>query len=151
ASWQTVDLSDSLRQAAEKAATFLGQRFAGLLRNLVSFGVDLVLLIFALFFMFRDGREILRGLRHLMPFEDDIQEEVLGESKELIFASVAVALVIAAIQGSLGALAFAITGVPTPLFWGVLIGFFSLVPVVGSALIWVPAAAWLGFTGHWGK
>jgi predicted PurR-regulated permease PerM len=151
ASWQTVDLSDSLRQAAEKAATFLGQRFAGLLRNLVSFGVDLVLLIFALFFMFRDGREILRGVRHLMPFEDDIQEEVLGESKELIFASVAVALVIAAIQGSLGSIAFGITGVPTPLFWGVLIGFFSLVPVVGSALIWVPAAAWLGFTGHWGK
>jgi len=151
ASWQTVDLSESLRLAAEKAAAFLGQRFAGLLRNLVSFVVDLGLLIFALFFMFRDGREILRGLRHLMPFEEDIQDEVLGESQSLIFASVAVGLVIAAIQGSLGGLAFAITRIPTPLFWGVLIGFFSLVPVVGSALIWVPAAAWLGFTGHWGR
>src|SRR5262249_37341541 len=46
ASWQTVDLSESLRLAAEKAAAFLGQRFAGLLRNLVSFVVDLGLLIF---------------------------------------------------------------------------------------------------------
>jgi predicted PurR-regulated permease PerM len=151
ASWQTVDLSDSLRTAAERTASFLGQRFAGLLRNLLSFAVDLVLLVFALFFMFRDGREIMRGLRHLLPFEDEIQEEVIGESKELIFASVAVGLVVALIQGSLGAVAFAVTGIPTPLFWGVLIAFFSLVPVVGSALIWVPAAGWLGFSGHWGK
>jgi predicted PurR-regulated permease PerM len=151
ASWQTVDLSESLRQTAEKTASFLGQRFAGLLRNLVSFSVDLVLLIFALFFMFRDGREIVRGLKHLMPFDEEIQDDVLAESKELIFASVAVGLLIAAIQGTLGAVAFGITGVPTPLFWGVLTAFFSLVPVVGSALIWVPAAAWLGFNGHWGK
>jgi len=151
ASWQTVDLSESLRMAAEKAATFLGQKFAGLLKNLLSFVVDLVLLIFALFFMFRDGRGILRGVRHLLPFEAELQEEVIGESKELIFASVAVGLIIAAIQGTLGGVAFAVTGFPTPLFWGVLIGFFSLVPVVGSALIWVPAAGWLGFSGHWGK
>ena len=151
ASWQSVDLSESLRMAAEKAATFLGQRFAGLLRNLVSFVVDLGLLIFALFFMFRDGQEILRGVRHLLPFEEELQEEVIGESKGLIFASVAVGLIIAAIQGTLGSVAFAVTGIPTPLFWGVLIGFFSLVPVVGSALIWVPAAGWLGFSGHWGK
>jgi predicted PurR-regulated permease PerM len=151
ASWQTVDLSDSLRQAAEKAASFLGQRFEGLLKNLVSFSIDLVLLLFALFFMFRDGQEIVRGLRHLMPFDEEIQEDVLAESKELIFASVAVGLLIAVIQGSLGGVSFALTGIPTPLFWGVLIAFFSLVPVVGSALIWVPAAVWLGLHGHWGK
>jgi predicted PurR-regulated permease PerM len=151
ASWQSVDLSESLRQAAEKTAAFLGARFAGLLRNLVSFFVDLFILIFALFFMFRDGRDIVRGARHLLPFDTAIQEEMLSESKALIFASVAVGLLVAAIQGTLGGMAFAITRIPTPIFWGVLIAFFSLVPVVGSALIWVPAAAWLGFSGHWGK
>ena len=150
-SWQNVDLSDSLRQAAERAATFLGQRFAGLLRNVVIFVVDLVILVFALFFMFRDGKAIVRGLRHLLPIDEDIQEDVINESRDLIFASVMVGLVVAAIHGTLGAVAFAVTGISTPLFWGVLIAFFSLLPVVGSALVWVPAAAWLGFTGHWGK
>ena len=42
-------------------------------------------------------------------------------------------------------------GITTPIFWSVLIAFFSIVPVVGSALIWGPAALWLGFSGHWGK
>jgi predicted PurR-regulated permease PerM len=60
-------------------------------------------------------------------------------------------LVIAGIQGLLGGVAFALTGISTPIFWGVVIAFFSLLPVVGSALIWVPGALWLVFNGHWGK
>jgi predicted PurR-regulated permease PerM len=150
-SWRSIDMSDPVQQGAEKIASFLGARFAGLVKNLVSFFVDLFILIFALFFMFRDGVEIVRGAKHLLPFDEDIQTDMLEESKELIFASVAVGLLVAAIQGLLGGLSFAMTGISSPIFWGVLIAFFSLVPVVGSALIWGPAALWLGFNGHWGK
>jgi predicted PurR-regulated permease PerM len=150
-SWRALDVSAPLQQAAERTATFLGAKFAGLLKNLVSFFVDLFILIFALFFMFRDGEAIVRGTKHLLPFDEDIQTDMVEESKELIFASVAVGLLVASIQGVLGGVSFALVGIPTPVFWGVLIAFFSLVPVVGSALIWVPTALWLGFTGHWGK
>jgi predicted PurR-regulated permease PerM len=150
-SWQGMDMSDPVQQAAEKIASFLGARFTGLLKNLVSFFVDLFIMIFALFFMFRDGEDIVHGAKHLLPFDEDIQTDMLEESKELIFASVAVGLLVAVIQGVLGGVSFAITGISSPIFWGALIAFFSLVPVVGSALIWGPAALWLGFTGHWGK
>jgi predicted PurR-regulated permease PerM len=150
-SWRAVDLSDPLQQGAQKIAAFLGAAFGSLLKNLVTFFVDLFILIFALFFMFRDGEEIVHGAKHLLPFDEEIQTDMLEESKELIFASVAVGLLVAVIQGLLGGLSFAITGISTPVFWGVLIAFFSLVPVVGSALIWGPAALWLGFSGHWGK
>ena len=149
--WQGTDFSEPIREGAQKIATFLAGKFAALVKNLLSFLVDLILLVFALFFMFRDGHSIVRGVRHLFPFDQSIQEEMLLESKELIFASVAVALLVAGIQGFLGGVAFAITGIPTPVFWGVVIAFFSLVPVVGSAMIWVPTALWLGFSGHWGK
>jgi len=150
-SWQGMNISDPLRQAAEKIASFVGAEFAGLVKNLVTFFVDLFILIFALFFMFRDGDAIVHGARHLLPFDKEIQTDMLEESKELIFASVAVGLLVAAIQGVLGGSSFALVGISAPLFWGVLIGFFSLVPVVGSALIWGPAALWLLFAGHWGK
>jgi predicted PurR-regulated permease PerM len=150
-SWRAMDMSDPLQQAAEKIASFLGAAFTGLLKNVVTFFVDLFILIFALFFMFRDGEDIVHGAKHLLPFDEDIQTDMLEESKELIFASVAVGLLVAVIQGALGGISFALTGIPSPIFWGVLIAFFSLVPVVGSALIWGPAALWLGFSGHWGK
>lgn len=151
ASWQSLDISNPMEQAAERIASYLGAKFAGLLKNLVSFFVDLFILIFALFFMFRDGEAVVRGAKHLLPFDKDIQTEMVEESKELVFASVAVGLLVAVIQGALGGLSFALVGISSPTFWGVLIAFFSLVPVVGSALIWGPAALWLGVSGHWGK
>ncbi|MDP9147120.1 MAG: AI-2E family transporter [Acidobacteriota bacterium] len=149
--WQSTDFSQPLRQGAERTATFLAGKLAGLVKNLVNFVIDLILLVFALFFMFRDGHSVVRGVKHLFPFDQSIQEEMLFESKELIFASVAVGLLVAGIQGFLGGTAFAIAGIHTPIFWGVVIAFFSLVPVFGSAMIWVPTALWLGFSGHWGK
>lgn len=148
---QNVDVSDSLRQAAERAAAFLAGRTGAIVKNLLSFFLDLFILIFGLFFMFRDGEEIVRAVRHLLPFDDEIQRDMLKESRQLIFGSVAVGLVIAALQGSLGGLAFAITGIPSAIFWGVVIAFASLIPVVGSGLVWVPAALVLAFSGHWGK
>lgn len=150
-SLQDIDFLGYLRQGAERAAAFLASKFGALVKNLFSFFVNLFILLFALFFMFRDGRQILHALRHLLPFERDLQDDMLDESRDLIFASVAVALLIAAIQGALGGLAFQLTGLPTPVFMAVLIAFFSIVPVVGSALIWGPAALWLVLNGHWGK
>jgi predicted PurR-regulated permease PerM len=150
-SLQGVDLMDTMRQGAEQIGAYLASRVGGLVKNLLSFFVNLFILLFALFFVLRDGEKILRAVRHLILFEREIQDEMLRESRDLIFASVAVALLIAAIQGVLGGLAFRLTGLPAPVFVGVVIGFCSIVPVVGSALVWIPAALWLGLSGHWGK
>jgi predicted PurR-regulated permease PerM len=150
-SLRNLDFMGPLQQGMEKVASYLAGRLAWMLKNLFSFLVDLFILLFALFFVFRDGESIVRALRHLIPFEKSLQDEMLTESRDLIFASVAVALLIAAIQGTLGGTAFALTQLPAPVFMGVLIAFFSIVPVVGSALIWVPAALWLGLNGSWGK
>ena len=147
-SMQDADFTDPVKRGAEKVAGFLAAKVGGLVKNIFAFFLDLFVLLFALFFMFRDGDEISQVMRHLLPFDPDIQEDMMRESKELIFASVAVGLLIAAIQGALGGLAFTLVGIGTGIFWGVLMGFFSLVPVVGSALIWVPAAIWLALTGH---
>ena len=150
-SMQDADFSDPVKRGAEKVAGFLAAKVGGLVKNIFAFFLDLFVLLFALFFMFRDGDDVVRAVRHLLPFDPSIQEDMMHESKELIFASVAVGLLVAAIQGALGGLAFTLAGIGTAIFWGVLMGFFSLVPVVGSALIWVPAALWLAFTGHIGK
>lgn len=148
---QNMDIIGPLRQAAEKVASYLASSVGALLKNAFSFVMNLFILLFALFFMLRDGETVLRGVRHLIPFEKDLQDSMLQESGDLIFASVAVALLIAVIQGFLGGVAFAVSGLPAPVFMAVLIAFFSIVPVVGSALVWFPAAVWLALQGHWGK
>jgi predicted PurR-regulated permease PerM len=150
-SWRQIDMASYLKQGAEKAATFMASRMGALLKNVFSFVVNLFILLFALFFIFRDDKAIVRALRHLIPFERDVQDAMLEESRGLIFASVALSIAIAAVQGTLGGMAMALAGLSAPVFLGLLIGFCSIIPVVGSGLVWVPAALWLGFNGHWGK
>lgn len=147
-SMRDADFADPIKRGAEKFAGFLAAKVGALVKNVFAFFLDLFVLLFALFFMFRDGEDVVRAARHLLPFDQSIQEDMMHESRELIFASVAVGLLVAAIQGALGGLAFTLAGIGTAIFWGVLMGFFSLIPVVGSALVWVPAALWLAVTGH---
>jgi predicted PurR-regulated permease PerM len=150
-SLQDIDVTGPLQQGAERIGAYFAGRVGDLVKNTFALVVNLFILLFALFFMFRDGQKILRAVRHLIPFEREIQDDMLQESRDLIFASVAVALLIAAIQGFLGGVAFALVGLSAPVFMGVLIAFFSIVPVVGAALIWFPAVVWLAVQGHWGK
>jgi predicted PurR-regulated permease PerM len=146
-----ADVFDMLEQGIEKQAGYLAERLGTVLRNIAAFIFDLFVMIFAMFYFFRDAGQITRGVRSILPFDAEHRDAMLTQARDLISASVLTSLVIAAIQGALGGLGFAIVGLPAPIFWGVVMAFFSLVPVVGSGLIFVPASLWLGFTGHWGR
>jgi predicted PurR-regulated permease PerM len=104
--------------------------------------------ILAMFYLFRDGDSIMLRLREVLPFEEEHRERMLREGRDLIVASVMSSLAAAAAHGLLGGTAFAVTGIGSPIFWGVMMGFCSLVPVVGSAIIWLPAAISLMVGGH---
>ncbi len=146
-----ADVLEMLEKGVQKQAGFLAERLGTVLRNIAAFIFDLFVMIFAMFYFFRDADQIIRGVRSILPFDPGHRETMITQARDLISASVTTSLIIAAIQGILGGLGFVIVKLPTPLFWGVAMAFFSLVPVVGSGLIFVPASLWLGFTGHWGR
>src|ERR1700730_19205348 len=77
-----------------------------------------------------------------------MREKMLAEARDLISASVTTSLIIAAVQGVLCGGAFAMVGLSASLFWGVVMGFLSLLPVVGAWPVWIPATIWLFSTGH---
>jgi predicted PurR-regulated permease PerM len=145
------DLSTTLERYAEMAAGYLATRLGAVLRHTAVFLFHLSVTLLAMFYLFRDGDSIVKRLRELLPFEDDHRARMISEARDLIFASVISTLAAAAVHAIIGGLAFAMTGVHAPIFWGVMMGFFSLVPVVGSSLIWVPAALGLMAGGHVGR
>ena len=144
-----ADVFDMLERGIEKQAGFLAERLGTVLANIAAFLFDLFVMIFAMFYFFRDADRMMQGVRGILPFDREHREVMLKQAGDLISASVMTSLIIAAIQGALGGLGFAIVRLPAPIFWGVAMAFFSLVPVVGSGLIFVPASLWLAFTGHW--
>lgn len=144
-------LSQLLHRAIAATAAFLASKAGAVLRNLAIFIFDLAVMIVAMFYFFRDSSEIMVRLRQVLPFDRDSREEVVGKSRDLIFASVTMTLVVALIHGLAGGLGFAIVGITAPVFWGVAIAFFSLLPVVGDLIIWIPAIIVEIVGGHWGK
>jgi len=146
-----ADVLEMLSQGVQKQAGFLAERLGTILANIAAFIFDLFVMIFAMFYFFRDADQFIHGIRSILPFDADHRDTMMSQTRDLISASVTTSLLLAAIQGAIGGLGFVSVGLPAPLFWGVAMAFFSLVPVVGSGLIFVPAVLWLGFTGHWGR
>ena len=143
-----TNLPSLLREIAARTTESVTEQAAAMLRNAAIFIVSSITMVFAVFFFFRDADTIVDILRRLLPFEESRRERIMMQARNLIFASVVAGLVVAAIQGLLGGAAFAVLGIGEPVFWGVMMGFFSLLPMVGAWVVWAPLAIWLGMTGH---
>ena len=146
-----IDLPGLVRQNASRFGESMAAEVGAVVRNIVVFVFELFVMLFALFYFFRDGDAVLGRFRLFLPFEEDMRERMLAEARELIFASVTTSLVIAAVQGVICGGAFTIVGLGSPVFWGVVMAFLSLLPVVGAWPVWIPGAIWLFSTGHAGR
>ena len=113
--------------------------------------VQMVLVVFTLFYMFRDGDRIRQAVYDILPLQRIQMHDIALRTREVIAATIYGVLVIAAIQGTLGTIIFSILGLPSPLLWGVVMFFLSMIPMAGAFLVWVPAAAYLALTGAYLK
>ena len=143
-----ADPTSMLRQTAERALTFLAPRAGAVVADVLSTLGALAIMLFALFFLLRDGHALGRQVRELLPLPEKERERMIAETRELVIASVGAALAVAAAQGLIGGIAFAILGIQAPVIWGVVMSMTSLIPLVGAALVWLPTALWLLLSGE---
>jgi predicted PurR-regulated permease PerM len=142
------DPTEVVSEGAHRAVTFLAPHAGAVVGDFLATLGNLVAMLFALYFMLRDGDAIQRQLRDRLPFSEQESESLLRETRDLVVASVGAGLVVAVAQGVLGSLAFWIVGLGAPAFWGVVMGFASLLPVVGATLVWVPVGIGLLLAGE---
>lgn len=146
-------LSDpqSIQERLQQVLGSVAQRTLGLVGGALGVIVQVFFIIFTMYYLFRDGVKIVDALPDMMPLERAQSAEIISRTRDVISASVNGVLVIAAIQGALGAMAFFALKVPSALVWGVVMTFLSLIPMAGAFIVWVPAAIFLALTGHWIK
>jgi predicted PurR-regulated permease PerM len=149
-----VDREAAQRFVVERAQTWgatLASSTLMVVGGAVGAIVQMVLVVFTLFYLFRDGERIRQAGYELLPIERVQAHDIAMRTREVIGATVYGVLVIAAIQGTLGTVIFSILGLPSPLLWGVVMFFLSMIPMAGAFLVWVPAAAFLALTGSYIK
>jgi predicted PurR-regulated permease PerM len=136
-----------LREGVQRVLAFLAPAAGGVVADVLATLGSLFVMLFALFFLLRDGATLGRQIRDLLPLPERERERLMSDTRDLVIASVGAALLVAAVQGLIGGIAFALLGFNGPVLWGVATAFCSLVPIVGSALVWVPGAVWLLLSG----
>jgi predicted PurR-regulated permease PerM len=112
--------------------------------------VSLAIALFLLFFFLRDGEQMCERALRLIPLDPErrtrLAEHLSAVTRAVVFGS----LVTAVVQGALVGVAFALTRLPSPVVFGVLAALAALVPLFGTALVWVPAAGVFAVQGRWG-
>ncbi|HWP44418.1 MAG TPA: AI-2E family transporter [Blastocatellia bacterium] len=145
------NLGEWLRSRLQSITQFLVNEAGGLLGNITLFLINSVIALFTLFFLFREGRSMRRRAAAILPLSSEQVDRLFTGIENTIIATVYGGIVVAIAQGFLTGLALWITGIHSPVLWGVVAAFFALLPLVGTAVVWIPAAIYLFATGSWGK
>ena len=109
--------------------------------------IAIAIMLYLLFFFFRDAEKLKQTLIHYLPMGNSQEERLFNRFAETARAVVKGTLAIALLQGFLGGMAFWIVGIANPVLWGVAMAILSIVPAVGPAIIWFPASVILLATG----
>lgn len=117
----------------------------------VNFFLMTFIFLYAVFFFLIDGDRLLNKILYYLPLEDEDERRMLDKFTSVTRATLKGTAVIGILQGGLAGLAFAVVGIPSSVFWGTIMAVLSIVPGIGTALVWVPAAIILAAGGNWVK
>ena len=117
----------------------------------VNFFLLTFIFLYAMFFFLIDGDRLLDKILYYLPLEDEDERRMLDKFTSVTRATLKGTAVIGILQGGLAGLALAVVGIPSAIFWGTIMAVLSIIPGIGTALVWGPAAIILAAGGHWVK
>jgi predicted PurR-regulated permease PerM len=143
-----LDMETTLLPALKNLASYLLGYSTALIKNFFVMIIKLVLMVITLFFLYRDGEGFLQRVISVLPLGRADIDMLMDTVKRVISAVIYGILLTCFVQGALGGVGFWMCGLPSPPLFGALMAVSALIPVVGTALIWLPGALWLILQGE---
>lgn len=140
-------VQDKISQFAMAGSQFLATKAFSIGQNTFQFLISFAIMLYLLFFLLRDGRQVAAAVRHAIPLGETYKQYLLSKFTTVVKATVKGNIAVAAIQGALGGFIFWVLDLQGALLWGVLMAVLSLLPAVGAGLIWGPVAIYFVATG----
>ncbi len=135
-------------EAVGAVSGFLFESLTATTRGTIDVLFQLFIVLYTLFFLLSDGDALLRRILYAMPLDDRDERRLLDRFTSVTRATVKGTLVIGLLQGALAGAAFAVVGIDGAVFWGTLMVLLSVIPGIGTGLVWVPAAVILAISGQ---
>ncbi len=137
-----------LREELGKLANLAAQGAGLLVQFSASALLTIVVALWTMYYVLLDWPRIARHLERLLPLDPRDTRALVDEFRKVGRRAFIATVVCAIVQGTVAGMGFALFGVPQPFAWGALLALLSFIPVVGTLVVWVPAAVWLLTTGH---
>ena len=136
-----------LGEFAGRASQFLLTSLSAATQGTATFFLHLFIMLYAMYFFLKEGPSIQAAVLETLPVPADVKRRLLEKGNSIIRATIKGTIVIGTIQGFLGGVAFAFAGLNGAAFWGAVMAVASVIPGIGTALVWVPAVIYLFATG----
>ena len=142
-----VDFETIIKDAVTTITKAIGSQATTVIANITKTFFYFLLMLFTMFFFFRDGDQIVEFLKKITPLKKEQVGLLYSHMREVIEGTMYGGLVIALVQGVLGGILFVIVGIPSPVLWGSVMAFLAFIPVVGPSLVYIPAGIILLVSG----
>ncbi len=145
-----LNVGHRLVEAADSLVSWISRQTVSAFGRLTQGTLNLVIALFGLYYLLLSAHEAWAWIRDQLPFSHASADTLRDRFFSITQAMLVGTLVTALLQGSIVGIAFQVVGLPNALFWGVVTGFASVLPVLGSALVWLPGVGVLFFGGRYG-
>lgn len=142
------DLQNKLQSAITQGTKMIANRAIAFGSDTFQFIVSLGIMIYLLFFFFRDGKRIVAGIKNAIPLKPNYRNLLFDKVASVVKATVKGNILIAVVQGILGGIIFYILGIQGALLWGFMMGLLSLLPAIGAAIVWFPVSVYFFAVGN---
>ncbi|BCS87522.1 AI-2E family transporter [Pseudodesulfovibrio sediminis] len=143
-----VDIQNNIVQYSKTFAQAMLTFGSEVVRNGAKLILHFLLMVFIVFYFLRDGAKMVAYLKHLSPLRARQEDYIIDSLKRVARGVLMGCLLVAVLQGFAGGIGLAVVGIPA-FFWGAMMALASLVPVVGTGLVWVPSVIYLVLIGDW--
>jgi predicted PurR-regulated permease PerM len=134
-----IDLDQVVRDALNKVSGVVFDQTTGIIANGARTVLSFLLMIFTMYYFFKDGDRVVGQIKRVLPLEPEQVETTFRQLRDIIYATMYGGIVVAMIQGFLGAVLFVSVGIPSAIFWGAVMAFLGILPIIGAFLVYVPA------------
>ena len=139
-------IGGSFEEIILKIATFLVNSIGSIFSSIANIALNFVVFILALFFFLKDGEKFMKYVKRIVPMKNEYKEALFFRFKQVSSTVFIDSILVAIMQGILVGIGLYFTGFSSPVFWATISAFLSLLPLLGSAIVWVPASIYLFLT-----
>lgn len=146
-----VDIGDILAENIKKTGKSVINSLSSWIKNIAGMFLDFIFMLFAIFFLLKDGPGFLSRVKDYLPFAEEDKNRLISKIKDMIISTIFGSVIVAIIQGILGGAAFYFLGIKSPVLWGTAMSVMSFLPFLGTFSIWGPVAGYLLIQGNYTK